>query len=165
MDKDYINYQEFYPKLEQALKDGATLRAFLSGGSLRVVRVEKDEKLLSYGEYPYFPGALSHAENDFGSSYEEQYTGINAKHTHYLTGAYPLPYDAFDVYLKYGRSFDVFYSKRWKQFICTTPAPMNMHRNNEILWGSSSGLLSAIVTCLLSFQFEDEKELRKRVND
>jgi hypothetical protein len=121
MDKDYINYQEAYPNIEKALKDGARLHAFLSGGGLRVVRIEKkkdtetkdeDDNLISYGEHPYFPGALAHAEQDFGLTYEQQYSGENALHKHYLTGAYPIPYDAFDVYLKYGRSLDVFYNSR-----------------------------------------------------
>jgi hypothetical protein len=175
MNKDYINYQEAYPNIEKALKEGARLYAFLSGGGLRVVRIEKgkvaeakdneDDNLISYGEHPYFPGALAHAEQDFGLTYEQQYSGENALHKHYLTGAYPIPYDAFDVYLKYGRSLDVFYNSRWGQFICTTPVPYNMHRNNEILWGSSIGFLGAIVTCLLSFQFEDKEEFEKRLKE
>jgi hypothetical protein len=40
-----------------------------------------------------------------------------------------------------------------------------MHRNNEILWGSSIGFLGAIVTCLLSFQFEDKEEFEKRLKE
>lgn len=171
MVEDYINYKEAYPNLEEALKNGARLHAILSGGGLRVVSVYKksenegeEDVELSYGEHPYFPGALAHAEEDFGLTYEQQYKGENAKHRHYLTGAYPLPYDAFDVYLKAGRSLDVFYNSRWGQFICTMPVPYNMHRNNEILWGSSTGILAAIVTCLLSFQFEDKQEFENRLN-
>ena len=62
MNKDYINYQEAYPNIEKALKDGARLHAFLSGGGLRVVRIEKkkdtetkdeDDNLISYGEHSY----------------------------------------------------------------------------------------------------------------
>jgi len=176
MDKDYINYQEAYPQIEEILKEGAKLHAFLSGGGLRVVRIEKKKKkteekkdeedefeLISYGEYPYFPGALAHAEQDFGLTYEQQYTSVNARHKHFLTGAYPLPYDAFDVYLKAGKTFDVFYNERWGKFICTTPAPTNMQRHNDILWGSSLTILGAIVSCLLSFRFEDVEEFEQKL--
>lgn len=163
MDKDYVNYKEGYPHIEDALKKGARLHAFLSGGGLRVVTIKKGDEELSYAEHPYFPGALAYCDDDFGQDYEQLYLGENPKHSHYLTGAYPYPFDAFDVHLKQGRTFDVFYCERWKQFICTIPAPSILHRNNEILWGSSSGLLSAIVTCLLSFQFEDKEEFEKKI--
>jgi hypothetical protein len=169
MPEDYVNYRDSYPNLQEALKNGANLHAFLSGGSLRVVRIEKMNKetgkkeLLSYGEHPYFSGALVHADEDFGLSYEQQYTAENAKHRHYLTGAYSLPYDALDAHIKAGRSIDVFYCKRWGQYICTTPVPYNLRRNNEILWGSSDNILGAILSCLLSFQFEDKEEFEKRI--
>ena len=164
MDKDYINYQEYYPNLEKALKEGAVLKASLSGGSLRIVSVEKDGKELSYGEYLWLPGALAHAEDDFGLSYEQQYLATNSKHYHYYTGAYPLPHDTLDVYLKADREFEVFYSKSWKCFICITPAPRNLNRNNEVLWGSAANLLLSMSLCLTSFQLEDKEELMKRVN-
>ncbi len=169
MPKDYVNYRDSYPNLQEALKNGANLHAFLSGGSLRVVRIEKMNKetgkkeLLSYGEHPYFSGALVHADEDFGLTYEQQYTAKDAKHDHYLTGAYSLPYDALDAHIKDGRSIDVIYCRRWGQYICTTPVPYNLHRNNEILWGSSDNILGAILTCLLSFQFEDKEEFEKRI--
>ena len=171
MDEIYVEYRESYPHLEEALKDGAKMHVFLSGGGLRVVGLEKkkdskedigheEDEHLSYGEFPYFSGALSHAEEDFGLSYSEQY---GKKHVHYLTGAYPMPFDVIDVYLKAGGSFVVVYSKRWEKFICTTPAPRSLQRNNEVLWGTGINILSAICSCLISFQFEDEDELMKRV--
>ena len=163
MNTDYVDYQKFYPEIEKSLKDGAEFHAFLSGGGLRVVRISKDDKLLSYGEHPYFSGALSHAEQDFGLSYEQQYNGIGAKHAHYYTGAYPFPYDAYDIYLKQGKSFTVRFSKSWNQFVCTAPVPMRMNRNNEVLWGSSTNLLGAIASCLLSFQFEDKEDFEKKI--
>ena len=156
MSENYINYLEGYPNLERALKEGAIMHCFLSGGGLRVVIVKNGEQEITYGEYPYFSGALAHAEEDFGLTYEQLYSGENSKHIHYLSGAYPLPYDAFDVYLKSGNSFDVFYSKKWKEFICTTPPPDKLHHENGILWGSSTGLLAAITSCILSFNFKDK---------
>jgi hypothetical protein len=169
MPEDYVNYRDSYPNLQEALKNGAKLHAFLSGGSLRVVRIEKMNKetgkneLLSYGEHPYFSGALAHADEDFGLSYDQQYTAKGAKHLHYLTGAYSLPYDVLDAHIKDGRSIDVIYCKRWGQYICTTPVPFNLRRNNEILWGSSDNILGAFLACLLSFQFEDKEEFEKRI--
>ena len=86
MPEDYVNYRDSYPNLQEALKNGANLHAFLSGGGLRVVRIEKMNKetgkkeLLSYGEHPYFSGALVHADEDFGLTYEQQYTAKDAKH-------------------------------------------------------------------------------------
>ena len=50
--------------LQQALRNGAKLHAFLSGGGLRVVRLEKGGKLLGYGEHPYIEEALRHADED-----------------------------------------------------------------------------------------------------
>ena len=132
----------------------------------RIEKMNKEtgkKELLSYGEHPYFSGALVHADEDFGLTYEQQYTAKDAKHNHYLTGAYSLPYDALDAHIKDGRSIDVIYCRRWGQYICTTPVPYILHRNNEILWGSSDNILGAILTCLLSFQFEDKEEFEKRI--
>ena len=164
MEKDFINYQKFYPNIEKALRDGAEFYAFLSGGGLRVVRIMKDDQLLSYGEHPHFSGALSHADQDFGLSYEQQYLGDNPKHLHYLTGAYPMPFDVFDIFLKTGKTFTVIYSVRWSQFVCTIPSPSHMRRNNEILWGSSTNLLGAVASCLISFMFQDKEEFEKRIH-
>ena len=154
MTETYINYLESYPNVEKALKDGANMHCFLSGGGLRVVIVKNNEQEITYGEYPYFSGALAHAEEDFGLSYEQQYSGENAKRIHYLSGAYPLPYDAFDVYIKGGNTLDIFYSERWKKIVCTSD--INMGR---VIFGSSESLLSAIVDCLLfGFHRAEEKE-------
>lgn len=153
MKGDYLNYLERYPHLEKALKDGAKIHCFRSGGGLRVVRVEKLGKLISYGEYLYFPGALAHAENDFGLNYEEQYGGENARHEHYLTGAYPLPHDVFDNYLNRGKSLDILYSSHLKQFVCISEV-----KKGEIIWGSSSTILSSIMDCLLFGHYHTEEK-------
>lgn len=144
MESIYLNYSLNYPNLEKALKSGAKMHCFLSGGSLRVIRIENSDELISYGEYPYFPGALVHAESDFGLTYEEQYGGKNAKHEHYLTGAYPLPHDYFDTYLKMGKQFDILYSNQKNQFVC-----ISEFGKGKVIWGSSSNILSSIMDCLL----------------
>lgn len=146
MDDIYVSYQKSYPNLEKALMDGAKIHVFRSGGGLRVVRVEKYEELISYGEHPYFSGALSHAESDFGLTYKQQYSGENAKHTNYLTGAYPVSYDVFDAYIFGGRTLDIIYSEASKQFICKTENILT----SEKFEASSDDMLSAIRACLVS---------------
>ena len=156
-------YQKSYPNLEKVLKDGAKIHISRSGGGLRVVSVEKDGKLISYGEYPYPFGALSHAETDFGLSYEEQYSGLKAKHKHYLTGAQPSSFDLMDTYVYANNTLDLFYSKRWKCIICITPRDVHCNRENEIHWGTSVNLIRAISGCLLSSNFEDKELFMNRV--
>jgi hypothetical protein len=163
MDKCYVPYQDSYPNLEKALKEGAKISIFRSGAGLRVVKVEKEGDLLSYGEHPYLSGALSHAETDFGLSHEEQYSGEKAKHRLYLSGAYPDPSDLMDTYV-YNSSLELFYSKRWKRIICTTPTDARLNRKGEIHWGTSgNSLIWAISSCLLSFNFEDKNVFLGRV--
>ena len=156
MEEIYVPYLPAYPNIEKALKDGAKMHCFLSGGSLRVVFVKDDnEKNLTYGEHPYFSGALAHAESDFGLTYDEQYGGENAKHNHYLSGHYPLNHDALDIFVKSGKALDIFYSDFWKSFVCYYPAELE----GRICWGSSSTILTAIVDCLLfGYSHEVEKD-------
>ena len=164
MDELHVPYENSYPNLEKALKDGAKIHIFRSGGGLRIVRVEKKGKLISYGEHPYLSGAFSHAETDFGLSYEKQYSGRKARHDHYYTGAYPMPNDQPDNYVFYtGYCLDIFYSAKWGAFVCTTPPSSELNRKNEIRWGSSDNFIGAITSCLLSSNFEDEKSFKKRV--
>ena len=157
---EYVVYKQSYPNLEKALRKGANIRVFCSGGRLRVVWLEKEGKLISYGEHPYFSGALAHAESDFGLSYEEQYSGGNAKHKHYLTGAYPLPHDIQDLYV-YGKgadAFDITYSKKWEKIICIRPSQSLPLTNHEtITWGSGISLLSAIADSFINGTTEDKE--------
>lgn len=74
--------------IEQALQDGKILRAFRSGGGLRVVRIEdsRDGPLRGYGEHPNLMPALFHASVDYlagGRQYSEVY---GKSEPHYLTG-------------------------------------------------------------------------------
>lgn len=76
--------------LEKALRAGCKLKVFLSGGGLRVARLEAGEdNLFGYGEHPHLEEALAHVAEDYaagGRPYEEVY-GESGIHTHYLTGA------------------------------------------------------------------------------
>ena len=158
----YVSYKEFYPNLEKALRDGAKIHIFRSGGGLRVVRVEKKGELISYGEHPYLSGALAHAESDFGLSYAEQY-GDDGKHLHYLTGEYPKFSDPIDAYISGDNTLDIFYSEKCKSIFCTTPPKSHLKRPDDILWGSSSVLMGAISLCLIHFRFENKKKFMERV--
>ena len=155
---NYIPYQESYPNLENALREGAKIHIFRSGGGLRVVNVEKEKNPVSYGEYPYLSGALAHAESDFGLSYEEQYLSENAKHTHHKTGAYPLPHDIPDLYVyKQGaNALDIIYSEKWKKIICIRPSQQQALPNHEnIIWGAGLTLLGAIAECFVNDNSSD----------
>ncbi|HPC34592.1 MAG TPA: hypothetical protein PLP73_02930, partial [Candidatus Absconditabacterales bacterium] len=96
---------------------GAVMKIFLSGGGLRVVRIEneKEDKLLGYGEYPTLSGALFHCEIDIKEghiSYEEQYSGQNSKYDHYITGAFPNFDDKLDSHIyNTGESLRVIFNK------------------------------------------------------
>jgi len=166
----YIPYEKSYPNLEKALKEGAKIHVFKSGGGLRVVRLEKDEELISYGEHPYFSTALSHAESDFELSYEEQYEGENAKHQFYAFGVHPLPNDAIDMYVyHHGIAFDIFYSKKWNSFVCVSDVyesqEIKQHlkdpENFDCIYGSTDNIVGAITNCLLSMRLAKRENLMK----
>ncbi len=48
--------------IESALRDGSRLRAY-HFGSLQVIRVEKGETLIGYGEHLHVDGALAHTDH------------------------------------------------------------------------------------------------------
>lgn len=92
--------------LDKALRDGACLRAFLSGGGLRVVCLERPTgTLVGYGEHPHLCDALSHAAEDYlagGRPYKEVYGGSKP---HYLTGS-TTPNSDFDAWIRQGQTMD-----------------------------------------------------------
>jgi len=92
--------------LGKALRDGACLHAFLSGGGLRVVCLERPMgTLVGYGEHPQLCDALSHAAEDYlagGRPYKEVYGGSKP---HYLTGS-TTPNDDFDAWIRRGQTMD-----------------------------------------------------------
>jgi len=73
-----------------------------------VVRIEKNGKLIGYGEHPYVEEALRHADEDTaagGRKYDEVYGKL---YDHYLTGSVA-PSSKLDAWVIQGRTFDVTY--------------------------------------------------------
>jgi hypothetical protein len=92
--------------INEALASSCVVRGFLSGGGLRVVRIEKDGKLKGYGEHPEVDEALKHADEDYlagGRKYEEVY-GDDKIYPHYLTGSLSASSE-LDAWLLKRRSF------------------------------------------------------------
>ena len=90
--------------LHQAIKEKCRMHGFLSGGGLRVVRIEKGGQLKGYGEHPDVSIALLHADQDFlagGKPYDQVYGAVQP---HYLTGS-KQPTGPLDAWLLKGRSF------------------------------------------------------------
>lgn len=70
-------------RINAALMDGAVVRGFRSGGGLRVVRVEKGDELIGYGEHPHVEKALSLADQDLLTRASVH----SKKSSYYLTGS------------------------------------------------------------------------------
>lgn len=106
----------YLPILERYLRRGHVLRAFRSGGGLRVVRVEKArDSLEGYGEHPSIDHALSHAADDLlagGRPYSEVYGG---EHPHYLTGSSSpsSPSSPLDMHVLSGGKIRAWYRGGW----------------------------------------------------
>ena len=103
---------EFDAKLTQALKKGAKLHAFLSGGGLRVFRLEDaDKKLVGYGEHCNALEALALLVEDYaagGLPYSKVYgtwDGPDGKYEMYLTGA-STPEGEIDAWMLKGYTID-----------------------------------------------------------
>jgi hypothetical protein len=94
--------------IHKGLREGARLHAFLSGGGLRVVRLEKEGKLIGYGEHPYIEEALRHADEDTAAG-QRDYKKVYGKiYDHYYTGS-SSPSSDLDAWVRQGRTFDVTY--------------------------------------------------------
>lgn len=97
-----------FTAISAALQAGGRLHAFLSGGGLRVVRIDQGGKPLGYGEHPDVEEALSHLEEDTaagGRPYGEVYGGSKP---HYLTGSNSTSSD-LDAWLRQGKKFDAWF--------------------------------------------------------
>lgn len=107
--------------LQSALAAGNVIHAFLSGGGLRVVRVEQARhgKLTGYGEHPQVDEALRHAAEDFaagGRPYHEVYGTFDLDHPEGgKKGLYPMyltgdsnPTHALDAWMCQGHTFDAY---------------------------------------------------------
>jgi hypothetical protein len=97
-----------FPAIHKTLQEGGRMHAFLSGGGLRVIRIEKDQDLIGYGESPNIEEALSYLEEDCsagGRNYREVYGKI---HPHYLTGSCSST-STLDDWIRQGHTFNCWY--------------------------------------------------------
>jgi hypothetical protein len=113
-----------------ALQKGCRLHAFLSGGGLRVIRLEtKGGDLKGYGEHPHVDDALAHADEDYlvgGREYDEVY---GKKHTHYLTGSTSTN-SALDAWVRQGRTFDAWWVN--DEFVLELHGSQDSHAPEEL---------------------------------
>lgn len=102
-----------YRVIEKALREGGQLHAFMSGGGLRVLRIEKGKrggKLIAYGEHPTVDEAFRILGDDFkagGRDYNKVYGKIEE---HYLTGQ-SMPEGELDAWIRKGSTFDARFTK------------------------------------------------------
>jgi hypothetical protein len=93
--------------IEAALSQGYKLHAFLSGGGLRVVRIENDtDELRGYGEHPNIEDALAHANLDLGHGHRPYSEVYGKEFPHYLTGSITTT-SPLDAWVRKGSTFDV----------------------------------------------------------
>lgn len=95
--------------LEKGLRAGLKIHAFLSGGGLRVVRIEDRSKLKGYGEHYAAEVALDHTAEDYlagGRRYSDVY-GEDKLYPHYLTGSSDAN-SRLDLVLLRGHTFDAY---------------------------------------------------------
>ncbi len=120
-----------FQALESALRGKARLRAFLSGGGLRVIRVEKGERLVGYGEAPTMAPALALAEDDVaagGRPYGEVYGKLVPE---YLTGDVGVEADPVDVWIYEGHKLAVAFERG--RFVATLTAIRLAGASEEVL--------------------------------
>lgn len=109
--------------IETALRDGkGRMHAFLSGGGLRVVRIDEPPptgipsghvartnnqrgKMLGYGEHPHVHEALRILADDLRAGCRPYGEVYGTEETHYFTGA-STPHDELDAWIRKGSTFD-----------------------------------------------------------
>jgi hypothetical protein len=117
----YLHPPKEMPKLdglEQALRDGCRLRAFRSGGGLRVVSLTKAGKSVGYGEHYDITEALRHADEDFlagGREYKDVY-GAGKLYPHHLTGSSTAASN-LDLWVLQGHTIDAWTTRRRKTVV------------------------------------------------
>ena len=118
--------------IETALQTGCRLHSFLSGGGLRVIRLETENRVLKgYGEHPHVDDALAHANEDYlagGRDYYEVY-GENGKYPHYLTGSTSTTSE-LDAWVRQGRTFDAWWEN--DQFVLELHGMQDIHAPKEL---------------------------------
>lgn len=76
-----------YSGIQKALESKNKLRAFCSGGGLRVVRIEGPKGLVGYGEHFSIDEALVHADEDFLAGHRNYQDVYGKIYPAYLTGS------------------------------------------------------------------------------
>lgn len=144
--------------IDDILKEGTFMHSFLSGGGLRVVRINMSEEggLLGYGEHPHFGTAVEHAVEDYnagGRPYKEVYGPI---HTHYLTGS-SSPESKADAWMLQRRKIDAWYDEGTGMVVVARRGLMSNQYPKDLLkpvyagaeryllgvWGSKSTVMHA----------------------
>jgi hypothetical protein len=119
--------------IEDALRAGNLLHAFLSGGGLRVVRIEMPgtpHRLVAYGEHPHVDEALRITADDYRAGGREYGAVYGKEETHYLTGS-PAPNGALDAWIRKGRTWDALF--RENLFVCELRGLEDDHTPLEIV--------------------------------
>ncbi len=94
--------------LDIAIQRGARLHAFMSGGGLRVIRLEHKGRLVAYGEAPDVSEALTIAAEDYAAGGRPYGDVYGKTRPHYLTGQSE-PSGPVDAWLRQGRTFDAWH--------------------------------------------------------
>lgn len=97
-----------YKHIERALKTGGRLHAFRSGGGLRVVRIEKNDRLIGYGEHAYIEQALVELDDDLCRHSRKKTKARDRKVPRYLTGA-STSSSLLDGVILVGHTFDMWH--------------------------------------------------------
>lgn len=102
--------------IEAALKKGAKLHAFRSGGGLRVVSIDTVKG--GYGEHSHFKTAMKHADRNLFEQldYKHQYNSETGKYKQYYTGSAEAE-DAIDEWILKGNTIDITFVNDTKCFV------------------------------------------------
>ena len=138
--------QENY--IEKELKDKAKLHIFCSEGGMRIVRLEKNGELLSYGAYPRSPGIASMAANDSRFNHGEYEFSKDVINIKSITGISSILQKIIDCFYLCGDSIDIYYSEREHQFVCSTPSSLSA--GGRSYSGVGNGIINAIYSCIHS---------------
>lgn len=107
--KPYTNLENL---TNYVLSTGNTIRIFLSGSKLRVVRSVNENTGTNkvYGEGPDLNCAIGIANENVVDklSYQDQFVNENAKYPHFLTGSYSAPGDYLDMSTWDAEVFEIF---------------------------------------------------------
>lgn len=135
-------------EIEKELMNNAILHAFCSEDGIRTIQIEKDGNQTTYRAYPQFHGTSTNMENDFMIDHKEpQFLG-GIKSYQAPTKMPPILKSIIDCFLLCGKSIDIYYSKKSKQFICNSQLlSLNGTRGYS---GIGDNILDALHSCIHS---------------